>query len=68
MFLAKVLTGDSGIALYMKNFLLDTVLNQKFSRSTHYHADYARPIWRKKLQRSGQIGQHIFYVSNRVWL
>lgn len=68
MRLAKVLTGSSGTALFMKNFLLNIVLSQKLSRATHYHANYARPIWRKKLQRAGQVGHHIFYVSSRVWL
>ncbi len=34
-----------------------------------YHAVYVKPIWRRKLQRIGRIGQHIFYrdpVRNRT--
>ena len=34
-------------------------------RSTHYHADYVRPSWSKKLQRTGQIGGHVFYFASR---
>ena len=34
-------------------------------RSTHYHATYVRPSWSKKLQRTGQIGGHIFYFTSR---
>lgn len=34
-------------------------------RSTHYHADYVRPSWSKKLRRTGRIGGHIFYFTSR---
>ena len=34
-----------------------------FMRSTHYHADYVSPRWAKKLQRTGQVGRHIFYYT-----
>jgi spore germination cell wall hydrolase CwlJ-like protein len=29
--------------------------------STHYHADYVRPRWSRKLKRMDVIGRHIFY-------
>ena len=29
--------------------------------STHYHATYVAPRWRKKMKRVGRIGLHIFY-------
>jgi len=29
--------------------------------STHYHADYVRPHWAKKLKKMDVIGRHIFY-------
>ena len=29
--------------------------------STHYHAQYVRPYWAKKLKKMDTIGQHIFY-------
>lgn len=29
--------------------------------STHYHATYVAPKWRKKMKRVGKIGLHIFY-------
>lgn len=42
-------------------------LDAMIQRSTHYHANYVRPRWRRHLERAGQIGQHIFYISKRVW-
>lgn len=42
-------------------------LHKAIQRSTHYHATYVRPRWRRKLERAGKIGQHIFYISARVW-
>ncbi len=32
-------------------------------RSTHYHADYVSPGWARKLERTGQVGRHIFYYT-----
>lgn len=29
--------------------------------ATHYHADYVKPAWRKRLDRVAQYGVHIFY-------
>ncbi len=29
--------------------------------ATHYHADYVRPFWAKKLKKMDTIGRHIFY-------
>ena len=29
--------------------------------STHYHANYVRPRWARRLQRMDRIGSHIFY-------
>ena len=34
-------------------------------RSTHFHATYVRPSWSRKLRRTGQIGGHVFYFTNR---
>ena len=34
--------------------------------STHYHADYVSPNWAKKLQRTGQVGRHIFYYTSTM--
>ena len=33
------------------------------ARSTHYHADTVKPWWSKKLERTGQVGSHIFYYT-----
>ncbi len=27
-----------------------------------YHADYVRPVWRKRLTKGPQIGRHLFYL------
>ena len=32
-------------------------------KATHYHADYIRPGWSKRLKRVKKIGSHIFYKS-----
>jgi spore germination cell wall hydrolase CwlJ-like protein len=29
--------------------------------ATHYHADYVRPTWAKKLKKMDVIGRHVFY-------
>jgi spore germination cell wall hydrolase CwlJ-like protein len=29
--------------------------------ATHYHADYVRPYWAKRMRRLASIGRHIFY-------
>ena len=29
--------------------------------STHYHANYVRPFWAKRLKKMDVIGRHIFY-------
>jgi spore germination cell wall hydrolase CwlJ-like protein len=44
----------------------DAVLNGKtyladVGSSTHYHADYVRPNWARKLKKMDVIGRHIFY-------
>lgn len=31
--------------------------------ATHYHADYVQPGWAAKLQHTGKIGTHLFYVE-----
>jgi len=31
--------------------------------STHYHATYVKPFWRKHFTLDGQIGNHIFYTN-----
>lgn len=38
-------------------------VKQPLARSTHYHADYVLPWWATKLERTGQIGRHIFYYT-----
>ena len=31
--------------------------------STHYHAAYVRPYWRKHFTVDGQVGNHVFYTN-----
>jgi spore germination cell wall hydrolase CwlJ-like protein len=33
--------------------------------ATHYHADYVRPHWARKLKKLDVIGRHIFYGAGR---
>jgi spore germination cell wall hydrolase CwlJ-like protein len=32
----------------------------------YYHADYARPVWRHKLDMLGKVGAHIFYTDKEL--
>jgi spore germination cell wall hydrolase CwlJ-like protein len=34
--------------------------------STHYHADYVKPGWASKLQKTGTVGRHIFYFTKTM--
>ncbi len=36
------------------------------ANSTHYHADYVHPKWRRSMRRLKKIGRHIFYKSPNV--
>jgi N-acetylmuramoyl-L-alanine amidase len=40
--------------------------NGDFDLITHYHTDRVNPSWGAKINRIGQIGNHIFYRSDRV--
>ena len=31
--------------------------------STHYHANYVRPRWARKMKKMEKIGRHIFYKT-----
>jgi hypothetical protein len=33
--------------------------------STHYHATYVSPRWSRALQKTGEIGRHVFYYEDR---
>jgi hypothetical protein len=37
------------------------MFNADVGGSTHYHADYVRPSWAKRLKKMDTIGSHIFY-------
>jgi spore germination cell wall hydrolase CwlJ-like protein len=35
--------------------------NEEVGAATHYHANYVRPFWAKRLKKMDVIGRHIFY-------
>ncbi|MGH6734588.1 MAG: cell wall hydrolase [Methyloceanibacter sp.] len=35
--------------------------------STHYHADYVKPDWAKRMTQTGRIGRHYFYFDPRAY-
>jgi hypothetical protein len=37
------------------------LFNADVGGSTHYHADYVRPSWAKRLKKMDTIGSHVFY-------
>lgn len=41
---------------------------ESIGNSTHYHADYVYPVWRKKMAVIKKIGRHIFYKSPNISL
>ncbi len=43
----------------------DMAISASLIRSTHYHATSVQPFWSKKLERTGQIGRHVFYFADR---
>jgi spore germination cell wall hydrolase CwlJ-like protein len=45
----------AGEVLYGKTYLADV------GGATHYHADYVRPSWSRRLKKMDVIGRHIFY-------
>jgi spore germination cell wall hydrolase CwlJ-like protein len=51
--------------LMCRNICGGMAISADLIRSTHYHATYVRPSWSKKLQRTGQIGGHVFYFTSR---
>ena len=45
----------AGEVLYGRTYLADV------GGATHYHADYVRPSWSRRLKKMDVIGRHIFY-------
>ena len=41
--------------------MLQNVLHDSTDGATHYHADYVRPGWARRLEKTAEIGSHIFY-------
>ncbi len=39
---------------------------KSIGHATHYHADYVKPRWRRKMYRLKKIGRHIFYKAPKV--
>ena len=51
------------IALYV--YFNHAVIDDVTDGAIYYHADYVSPGW-KKLQKTKQIGRHIFYIDPKV--
>ncbi len=41
-------------------------LPESLRRASHYHTDQVSPGWGRRIRKVGQIGAHIFYVSDRM--
>lgn len=41
------------------------MMNDPTYGATHYHANYVRPKWAKRLKQTARIGKHIFYRRHR---
>ena len=45
-----------------------TIWLQDVGDATHYHANYVRPRWARKMKKTDRIGRHIFYrTKNGGW-
>lgn len=42
-------------------FVAAGIAQQMTGTATHYHATYVRPSWAKRLERTVQVGRHVFY-------
>ena len=48
--------------------VLNSLTPDNTAGSTHYHADYVWPRWRRNMKRLKKIGRHIFYRTyNGGW-
>lgn len=65
--LAKSITCQTSCGYHVRRDPVLSRLEASFARASHYHAVRVKPYWSRRLDRSGRIGRHIFYVSKRVW-
>ncbi len=49
-----------------RNLTEGKVWLKDIANSTHYHADYVHPKWRRSMRRLKKIGRHIFYKSPKI--
>jgi hypothetical protein len=42
-------------------------LSASLRKASHYHTFRVDPGWSHRINRVGQVGAHIFYISKRVW-
>ena len=49
------------IAVLVADDVLKGTFDDVSHGATHYHANYVKPIWAKKLTRTVSYGSHIFY-------
>ena len=48
-------------AVVKDGYRKDSAVDDVSHGATHYHANYVKPIWAKKLTRTVSYGSHIFY-------
>jgi spore germination cell wall hydrolase CwlJ-like protein len=54
-------------SIYLANLVLEgKVWLKAIGESTHYHANYVNPAWRREMDRKKKVGHHIFYRSPEV--
>ncbi len=49
-----------------RNLTQGKVWLKDIANSTHYHANYVWPKWRRSMRRIKKIGRHIFYKSPKI--
>lgn len=52
---------SNGVAKRVLQNMGDYAILNQYGEATHYHARYVHPSWAKRLEKLGQIEDHIFY-------
>ncbi|TDI58095.1 MAG: hypothetical protein E2O92_10535 [Alphaproteobacteria bacterium] len=54
-------SGSWMVARRIANLVRSSWLPDDLGAATHYHADYVRPAWADRMDRTASVGRHIFY-------
>jgi spore germination cell wall hydrolase CwlJ-like protein len=46
-----------------RDVLEGRIYSPKVGNATHYHANYVRPWWARKMEKRDKVGRHIFYFE-----